>query len=204
MLLACSLHEFAVLALVGHGVTLAVSRVTRPVLRARGVAAVGIAPLAVMGAGQSARVSRIEGPGRPHHLLIVAGVGVARALETLRAQGPVGLPPPAVPILVLPRLLPPVLSLVKLPFVDRYVVDGNVGVAVLLGAWTITPIRGRRSTPAQHGSPRSPYWPNSCSRVCPYGLQGVAAMTPQRSAPPYASRAAPAADCSTSLSTPGP
>ncbi|MFJ2239359.1 hypothetical protein [Streptomyces sp. NPDC087859] len=139
MLLACLLHEFAVLALVAHGVTLAVSRVPRPVLRAWSVAAVGVVagllPLAIYSAGQSGQVSWIDGPVRLRYLLIVAVVGMACARAPLGARGPVRLSALAVPILVLPGLLLLTASLVKPLFVDRYVVYSNIGIALLLGAW---------------------------------------------------------------------
>ncbi|MFD3838003.1 hypothetical protein ACFWWC_17345 [Streptomyces sp. NPDC058642] len=139
MLLACLLHEFAVLALVAHGVTLVVSRVPRPVLRAWGVAAAGVVagllPLAICSAGQSGQLSWIGGPVRLRYLLVVAVLGVACARAPLGVRGPVRLSALAVPILVLPGLLLLTASLVKPLFVDRYVLYSNVGVALLLGAW---------------------------------------------------------------------
>ncbi|WP_405823834.1 glycosyltransferase family 39 protein [Streptomyces sp. NBC_01390] len=142
MLLACLLHEFAVLALVAHGVTLVVSRVPRPVLKAWSVAAAGVVggllPLAIRSAGQSEQVSWIGGPVRLRYFLVVAVVGVACALAPpapLGRRGPVRLPVLAVPILVLPGLLLLIASLVKPLFVDRYVVYSNIGIALLLGAW---------------------------------------------------------------------
>ncbi|WP_225859617.1 glycosyltransferase family 39 protein [Streptomyces albicerus] len=88
MLLACLLHEFAVLALVAHGVTLVVSRVPRPVLRAWSVAAAGVVagllPLAIYSAGQSEQVSWIGGPVRLRYFLVVAVVGMACALVLQR------------------------------------------------------------------------------------------------------------------------
>ncbi|MEU6554262.1 glycosyltransferase family 39 protein [Streptomyces sp. NPDC046915] len=139
MLLACLLHEFAVLALVAHGVTLAVSRVPRPVLRAWSVAAAavvaGLLPLAIRSAGQSEQVSWISGPVRLRYFLVVAVVGVVCARAPLRGKGPVRLSALAVPILVLPGLLLLTTSLVKPLFVDRYVLYSNIGIALLLGAW---------------------------------------------------------------------
>ncbi|MER6532038.1 glycosyltransferase family 39 protein [Streptomyces sp. NPDC001508] len=139
MLLACLLHEFAVLALVAHGVTLVVSRVPRPVLKAWSVAAAGVVagllPLAICSAGQSEQISWIGGPVRLHYFLIVAVVGVACARAPLGGRGPVRLSALAVPILVLPGLLLLIASLVKPLFVDRYVVYSNIGIALLLGAW---------------------------------------------------------------------
>ncbi|MGW2572574.1 glycosyltransferase family 39 protein [Streptomyces sp. NPDC001537] len=139
MLLACLLHEFAVLALVAHGVTLVVSRVPRPVLRAWSVAAAGIVagllPLAIRSAAQSEQVSWIDGPVRLQYFLVVAVVGVACARAPLAVRGPVRLSALAVPILVLPGLLLLSTSLVKPLFVDRYVLYSNIGIALLLGAW---------------------------------------------------------------------
>ncbi|MFE3830624.1 hypothetical protein [Streptomyces sp. NPDC059092] len=139
MLLACLLHEFAVLALVAHGVTLVVSRVPRPVLRAWSVAAAGVVagllPLAIRSAGQSGQVSWIGGPVRLHYFLIVVVVGVACARAPLGMRVPVRLSALAVPILVLPGVLLLIASLVKPLFVDRYVLYSNIGVALLLGAW---------------------------------------------------------------------
>ncbi|MER6081599.1 glycosyltransferase family 39 protein [Streptomyces sp. NPDC001833] len=139
MLLACLLHEFAVLALVAHGVALIVSRVPRPVLRAWSVAAAGVvaglSPLAIVSAGQSEQVSWIDGPVRLQYFLVVAAVGVACARAPLVAPGPVRLSALAVPVLVLPGLLLLITSLVKPLFVDRYVLFSNIGIALLLGAW---------------------------------------------------------------------
>ncbi|MFJ9026756.1 hypothetical protein ACIRPU_43540 [Streptomyces sp. NPDC102259] len=139
MLLACLFHEFAVLALVAHGVTLIVSRVPRPVLKAWSVAAAGVVagllPLAICSAGQSEQVSWIGGPVRLRYFLVVAVVGVACARTPLGARGPVRLSALAVPILVLPGLLLLTASLVKPLFVDRYVLYSNIGIALLLGAW---------------------------------------------------------------------
>ncbi|MFG3026168.1 hypothetical protein ACGFZQ_48100 [Streptomyces sp. NPDC048254] len=150
MLLACLLHEFAVLALVAHGVTLVVSRVPRPVLRAWGVAAAGVVagllPLAICSAGQSGQVSWIGGPVRLPGVLAMAVVGVACALVPLGVRGPVRLSVLAVPIVVLPGLLLLTASLVKPLFVDRYVLYSSIGIALLLGAWTDYFLRRPRSS----------------------------------------------------------
>lgn len=150
MLLACLLHEFAVLVLVAHGVTLVVSRVPRPVLRAWSVAAAGVVagllPLAIYSAGQSEQVSWIGGPVRPGYFLVVAVVGMVCALAPLRVRGPVRLSVLAVPILVLPGLLLLIASLVKPLFVDRYVVYSNIGIALLLGAGMDYFLRRQRSS----------------------------------------------------------
>nr|WP_245695308.1 glycosyltransferase family 39 protein [Streptomyces antibioticus] len=138
MLVACLLHEFAVLALIAHGVTLVVSRVPRPVLTAWCVAAAGVVagllPLAIGSVGQSGQLSWMNGPVRPGYFLVVAFVGALCARAPLAGRGPVRLSALAVPILVLPGLLLLVASLVKPLFVDRYVLYGDIGFALLLGA----------------------------------------------------------------------
>ncbi|WP_390897439.1 glycosyltransferase family 39 protein [Streptomyces justiciae] len=138
MLVACLLHEFAVLALAAHGVTLVVSRVPRPVLVAWRVAAAGVvaglSPLAICSVGQSGQLSWIDGPVRPGYFVVVAVVGAACALVPLGRRGTVGLSALAVPILVLPGLLLLITSLIKPVFVDRYVLYSNIGIALLLGA----------------------------------------------------------------------
>ncbi|AXG77677.1 glycosyltransferase family 39 protein [Streptomyces paludis] len=140
MLLACLLHEFAVLALVAHGVTLFVSGVPRPVLRAWSVTAavvvVALLPLVVGSAGQSGQVSWIGWPGtRLLGFLVMVAVGLVCARAPLAARGPVRLPVLALPILVLPTLLLLLAAPVKPLYVDRYVLYSGIGFALLLGAW---------------------------------------------------------------------
>ncbi|WP_167501443.1 glycosyltransferase family 39 protein [Streptomyces malaysiensis] len=150
MLLACLLHEFAVLALVAHGVTLVVSHVPRPVLKAWSVTAAGVVagllPLAIYSAGQSGQVSWIDGPVRLSDLLVMAVVSVACALAPLGVRGAVRLSALAVPMVILPGLLLLIASLVKPIFVDRYVLYSNIGIALLLGAWMDYFHRLRRSS----------------------------------------------------------
>ncbi|OPG04932.1 hypothetical protein B1R27_23125 [Streptomyces sp. GKU 895] len=138
MLLACLLHEFAVLALAAHGVTLVVSRVPRPVFAAWSVAAAGVVagllPLAILSVGQSGQLSWMDGPVRPGYFLLAAVVGVACARAPLASRRPVRLSALAVPILVLPGLVLLIASLVKPLFVDRYVLYSDIGCALLLGA----------------------------------------------------------------------
>ncbi|MEU4032438.1 glycosyltransferase family 39 protein [Streptomyces anulatus] len=154
MLLACLLHEFAVLALAAHGVTLIVSRTPKRVLRAWGVTAagvvIGLLPLVVVSAGQSEQVSWIGGPVRPYPLLVAVVVGILCARAPLRSRGPVSVAALAVPILVLPGALLLTASLVKLLFVDRYVLFSDIGIALLLGAWLdhMRRLRPARYTPA--------------------------------------------------------
>ncbi|MGW7230942.1 glycosyltransferase family 39 protein [Streptomyces cyaneofuscatus] len=139
MLLACLLHEFAVLALAAHGVTLIVSCPPKAVLRAWSVTAAGVLagllPLAIVSAGQSEQVSWIGGPVRPYPWLAAVMVGLVCTRAPLRSRGTVRLTALAVPLLVLPGALLLMVSLVKPIFVDRYVLFSDIGLALLLGAF---------------------------------------------------------------------
>ncbi|MER5217111.1 glycosyltransferase family 39 protein [Streptomyces sp. NPDC002838] len=155
MLTACLLHEFAVLLLPAHGVTLVVSRVERRVLRgwtkAAGCVLGGTLPLVAHSARQSGQVAWIGFPD-PVQLLGLAAmalVGVWCARHLLQGgRGTVPLPTLALPILLLPGLLLLLLSPVKPLFVDRYVLYSTVGFALLLGAGL-----------DRAWGPRTPTWP---------------------------------------------
>ncbi|MBD0844782.1 glycosyltransferase family 39 protein [Streptomyces sp. TRM68416] len=153
-LTACLLHEFAVLVLPAHGVTLVVSgvghRVTRGWARAAGCVVAGTLPLMALSAGQSGQVAWIGFPD-PVQLLGLAamalvGVWCARRLPP-DGRGTVPLPALALPILLLPGLLLLLFSPVKPLFVDRYVLYSTIGFALLLSAGLD---RARR--------PRTPAW----------------------------------------------
>ncbi|MFJ1968471.1 hypothetical protein ACIO93_07365 [Streptomyces sp. NPDC087903] len=62
------------------------------------------------------------------------GVACAALLRGGRSEGRVTLPALALPLLVLPGLLLVLLSLVKPLYVDRYVLYGHAGTALLVGA----------------------------------------------------------------------
>nr|WP_325051394.1 glycosyltransferase family 39 protein [Streptomyces corynorhini] len=100
MLLACLLHEFAVLALAAHAVTLITSRTPRPVRRAWTVTATcvvaGLLPLAIVSAGQSGQVAWIGRPPLVRLLgfLAMAAVGVACARAPLGVRGTLGVGAP--------------------------------------------------------------------------------------------------------------
>ncbi|WP_246112047.1 hypothetical protein [Streptomyces hawaiiensis] len=68
-------------------------------------------------------------------LAAMAVVGVWCARGPLPARGPIRLPAPALPLLILPAALLLLLALVKPLFVDRYVLYSTIGFALLLGAW---------------------------------------------------------------------
>ncbi|MGA5807534.1 glycosyltransferase family 39 protein [Streptomyces cellulosae] len=149
MLLASLLHEFAVLALVAHGVTLFVSRVPRPVLRAWAVTAAAVVTgLVLRSAAQAEQVAWIEAPVRLPGFALVAVLGLVCAFAPVerRSGRPVRLPVLAVPLVVLPCLLLLAASLVKPLFVDRYVLYSHVGIALLLGSGVDHVRRLRRSS----------------------------------------------------------
>ncbi|MFE0106321.1 hypothetical protein [Streptomyces sp. NPDC059009] len=88
LLLACLLHEFAVLALAAHA--LVVPRAARRSwLVAAATVVAGLTPLAVLSQRQSAQVEWIGGPGRTaaQALAVLAGIGVACAAFLARDSG---------------------------------------------------------------------------------------------------------------------
>ncbi|WP_194292698.1 glycosyltransferase family 39 protein [Streptomyces katsurahamanus] len=143
MLTACLLHEFAVLAVLAHGVTVWGGRARWGLWRGwsgqrRGwtVAAlsvtVAIAPLALFSTTQSGQVEWIGRPG-PAELggfvaLALVGWGCARTPGGARVRAV------ALPLLVLPPALLMAVSYVHPLFVDRYVLAYVIGLALLLGA----------------------------------------------------------------------
>ncbi|MEV5844231.1 glycosyltransferase family 39 protein [Streptomyces sp. NPDC051985] len=130
LLTACLLHEFAVLVLAAHAV--AVPREARRTWARTACVAVGaLAPLAVLSTRQSAQVAWIGGLGTGA-LLGFAAVAIPGC-----AAAPF-LPRPvvrlALPLAVLPAGLLMLVSLVKPLYVDRYVLYGHAGTALLIGA----------------------------------------------------------------------
>ncbi|MCT9084360.1 glycosyltransferase family 39 protein [Streptomyces fulvoviolaceus] len=134
MLMACLLHEFAVLALAAHLVALPRS-VRRSGIRVALAVCAGLAPLAVLSSRQSDQVAWIGGIGAGA-LVGFAGVtllGVVCAAP-LRGGRSAGLIPLALPLLILPGLLLILLTPLKALYVDRYVLYGHAGTALLVGA----------------------------------------------------------------------
>jgi len=145
--LACWLHEFAALALVAHGVTLWWLRVSRQVWRRWGVAAVcaglSILPLVAVSAGQADE--QLGWLGRPtlsewlqYGAIAAAGVLLRRFLVRPPAATEHGGAPEltalALPLLVAPAGLLMTVSLVRPWYVERYVIYGMTGLALLAGA----------------------------------------------------------------------
>ncbi|MFF3289136.1 glycosyltransferase family 39 protein [Streptomyces sp. NPDC003023] len=139
-LTACLLHEFAVLMLTAHGVTVVFAGVPRAVKRAWARSALcvvaGLAPLAVFSMGQSEQVGWIMWPD-PVQLLTfgaMAVVGLRCARTPVRSGGPIRLRTLAVPLLILPSVVLMLASQLKPMYVERYVLYYVIGFALLLGA----------------------------------------------------------------------
>ncbi|MFD5558133.1 hypothetical protein ACFWIA_30385 [Streptomyces sp. NPDC127068] len=131
MLAACLMHEFAVLALVAHGVTVRGTRSRGWALAALAVGAV-LSPLVVHSTTQSAQVDWIAAPDTGDLVffatLVLVGWLCARTPGGARVRAV------ALPLLTLPMGLLLAVSFVHPLFVDRYVLPYLVGLALLLGA----------------------------------------------------------------------
>ncbi|MEU3600512.1 glycosyltransferase family 39 protein [Streptomyces sp. NPDC006798] len=154
MLIACLLHEFAVLVVAAHGVTLWRTRRTRtlradpddPGERLLAVAralpygwriaacavAAGLAPLAALSVTQSQQVDWIGFPSLPAFLMVVM-IGVLAWLAP-RDPALADVRELAVPVMALPTAVLAVVSVFDPLFVDRYVLAYAIGAALLLGA----------------------------------------------------------------------
>lgn len=146
------LHEFAILLLAAHAVTLLVSRVPWPVWRGWGCAALAacvlLAPLAVLSQGQSEQVSWLRTPGYEQAkalLYAFAGPGdlvlavtlllvAVGALLPLPRTGPLPLHAVALPLAVVPPVLLYVASQQQPLFLDRYLLFCLAGVPLLAAA----------------------------------------------------------------------
>ncbi len=154
MLVAVLLNEFAALALLAHGTTVLLAARTAliPWLTAAGGVTLGSLPLIVVSLGQRDQVSWIA-PMTGARLLSVAGMVLAGCLcawavgrrRQDAAPASVSLPALALPLLAVPQLLLTLASLAWQPlYVDRYVLYGNVGLALLLGAGADRLVRAGR------------------------------------------------------------
>ncbi|MER5768033.1 glycosyltransferase family 39 protein [Streptomyces sp. NPDC001985] len=131
MLAACLLHEFAVLALPAHAVTVR-HRPPRGWVTAALAVVVVLAPLALFSTTQAAQVDWIGPPGpaevAAYAALVLVGWGCART------PGGAAVRAVALPLLALPMGLLLAVSCVHPLFVDRYVLFHVIGLALLLGA----------------------------------------------------------------------
>ncbi|MFE0426271.1 hypothetical protein [Streptomyces sp. NPDC058953] len=138
LLVACLLHEFAVLVLFAHGATLWLGRprgTVRPPRgwsRAASAVVVGLLPLALFSMTQSAQVAWIEPPGAPvltrFALLVLVGMVCAVLPGGSRTRAL------ALPLLVLPPGLLIAVSFAHPLHSERYVLFHAIGLALLLGA----------------------------------------------------------------------
>lgn len=131
LLTACLLHEFAVLALPGQLAALP-RPARRPALRVGLAVCAGLAPLAVLSTRQSDQVSWIGGPDAGA-LLGFAAVSALALACAVPLRGTL-LPRLALPLTVLPALTLLLLTPLKPLYVDRYVLYGHAGTALLIGA----------------------------------------------------------------------
>ncbi|MDF2268854.1 glycosyltransferase family 39 protein [Streptomyces coacervatus] len=145
--LACWLHEFAVFALVAHGLTLCRLRVPRQVWRRWGVAALSaglsLLPLVAVSAGQAdEQLTWLTRPSPSQWLQYAAIAVTGILLRQFLVRGPAAaqrggareLTALALPLLVVPAGLLMTLSYVRPWYVDRYVLYGMAGLALLVGA----------------------------------------------------------------------
>ncbi len=125
MALACLLHEFAVLALLAHGLTLRRARVRGDAFwswaRAAASAAVPLAPLVVVSQQQVRQVAWISAPGlgQVATFLGLALAALALARVAGERRGRVGLPALALPLFVVPMALLMAASALHPIYVDR-------------------------------------------------------------------------------------
>lgn len=140
LLTACLVHEFALLALASHALVVPCA-MRRAWVRAAACVVVGIAPLALVSMRQSPQVSWLDAtkPGEYVHFVLMAGVAlaaarVARAGRRTRAASearPVVL---GLGLFLVPTGVLMLLSLAKPLYLDRYVLYGVAGLALLGGA----------------------------------------------------------------------
>ncbi|MFE7040369.1 hypothetical protein ACFU9X_13215 [Streptomyces atratus] len=136
MLTACLLHEFAVLMLLAHGVTVFRARLARAWSIAAGGVLAGLLPLAAFSTTQSAQVDWIGTPdvGEVLGFAATALLGIAFARFAGRARGPITLSALALPLLILPSALLMLTSPLHPLYVDRYVLASAIGFALLAGS----------------------------------------------------------------------
>jgi mannosyltransferase len=166
MMVACLLHEFAVLALVAHAVTLAWLRAPRSALHGWGIASacvlLTVAPLVWVSVGQAEQVAWIQVSlvGDLTGYLLLALIALISAAIVRRdavkaseahAACRVHLDQLVLPLVVCPPGLLLLASLVKPLYVDRYVLYSLAGVSVLAGAACVSLWRGLRTRQTRAG-----------------------------------------------------
>jgi mannosyltransferase len=168
------LHEFALLLLVAHAVTLLVSRTPSRTLWRWAVAAAAataaLVPLILISHGQEAQVAWIDPPGRravrallyhfagPSRLVVAVNLGLVAAavlLRPMRRAGPLGPVAVALPLAAVPPVVLLGVSQWQPLFVGRYVLFALAGVPLLAATgaevllrhvrpWLVRPLAGTR------------------------------------------------------------
>ncbi|WP_441246544.1 glycosyltransferase family 39 protein [Kitasatospora sp. McL0602] len=142
VLVAALLHEFAVLAVAAHGVTLCWGRAPRAVRRGWAVATagalLGLVPLALVSRQQADQVSWITAPGwsdvwAPSLTAAVGALCACLPPTAGEAGTALRLRTVALPLLVLPPAVLILVSYLDPLYVDRYVVYSYAGLSLLLG-----------------------------------------------------------------------
>ncbi|MEE4493744.1 glycosyltransferase family 39 protein [Streptomyces sp. BE230] len=140
LLAACLLHEFAVLALAAHAL-LVPREMRRTFVEAAVCVVVGLTPLVLVSMRQSSQVGWLDAtkPDEYAHFSLMAGValaaaaiaGTGRRTRTACEGRPVVL---GLGLFLAPTGLLMLLSLAKPLYLDRYVLYGSAGLALLIGA----------------------------------------------------------------------
>lgn len=144
------LHEFAVLALPAHGLTLYLARLPRALMRswavAAGLSVAAVAPLALRSTDQSGQVSWIGWP-HPGEWLVIAAVTLVGVLcagyatkpaaepatDTRARVGVLRLVRLTLPLLIMPTATLLLASLHDPMYLDRYVLYSQLALALLIG-----------------------------------------------------------------------
>ncbi|WP_371791341.1 glycosyltransferase family 39 protein [Streptomyces sp. NBC_01471] len=139
ILAASLLHEFAVLTLLAHGVTVyrsqLVGRARRHFVISAGGVLLALLPLVLISTSQSAQVSWIGNPKLRDWFEIVGAALVAAwcARYLSRARRSVEVARLALPLAVLPTVALLLAAVYDPMYVDRYVLYSNIGFALLVG-----------------------------------------------------------------------
>ncbi|MDT3400545.1 glycosyltransferase family 39 protein [Streptomyces sp. B1866] len=138
--LSCLLHEFAVLSLLAHGVTLLLARVPRGVwwgwICSAGAACAVLAPLVVTSQRQSGLVGWIPDPtrGQWEDLFVLILTGAVCGLVPVPARGRIRVRTVALPLLALPPVALLTASYAHPLYLERYTLYMYAGLALLFGA----------------------------------------------------------------------
>jgi mannosyltransferase len=143
MAIACWFHEFAVLALLAHGMTLLLARVPRSISREWAVtgacAIIVLSPLALLSWQQrEQQLFWLTAPAVLDDLWVfpqLALIGLLSSFAPVRSKGRIQLRQIALPILFVPTAVLVLLSYTLTPlYVTRYTLYFTIAVALLFGA----------------------------------------------------------------------